>query len=93
MPAATLIPKTHAIVVIGTDFDRKIGSISSEVERNTATSVPAVIIPPAYRLAAAAEKPQREKRPAFLPCQNPLPRRSHFGRPGSVTSTCRSNFR
>ena len=51
--AARIFPITAG----ATDELIKIGIISSEVERNTAISVPAVITPPEYRLAAPAENP------------------------------------
>ena len=48
---------TREMFAGATDELMKIGIISSEVERNTAISVPAVITPPEYRLAAPAENP------------------------------------
>ncbi len=41
----------------GTCADSKMGSISSEVARNTDKSVPMVMVPAAYKLEAAPEKP------------------------------------
>ena len=43
------------------------GSISSEVERNTASSVPRDTTRPAYRLDAAAEKPHSGTTPSTAP--------------------------
>ena len=51
----------------GTLSDIKIGSISSDVERKTASSVPIEISPPEYRLAAAAENPHCGTTPTAAP--------------------------
>ena len=65
--AASIFP----IVPAPTDDERNIGSISSEVERKTAIRVPAVITPPEYRLAAAAENPHCGIRPMPAPAMCP----------------------
>ena len=54
-----------------TASDKKIGSISSEVDKNTATSVPIVMIPPEYRFEAATENPHCGKIPATPPAIGP----------------------
>ncbi|MBR6839760.1 MAG: hypothetical protein IKM82_04140, partial [Oscillospiraceae bacterium] len=51
--------------------ESRIGSISSEVERNTAISVPLVISPSVNRLAVAAENPHCGITPSALPMACP----------------------
>ena len=67
-----LAARMRPMVAGATDELTKIGIISSEVERNTANSVPAVITPPEYRLAAPAENPHcgRSPIPAPSTCPN-----------------------
>ena len=60
------MPKITPTVERGTCAESKIGSISSEVERNTARSVPIVMAPAAYRLEAAPEKPHWGIKPLSL---------------------------
>ena len=55
-----------------TASDKKMGSISSEVDKNTATSVPIVMIPPEYRFEAATENPHCGKIPATPPAIGPI---------------------
>ena len=59
------------VLYSGEVFDMKIGSISSEVDKNTAASVPAVIRPPAKRFAAAAENPHWGNTPIIPPNSGP----------------------
>ena len=59
------------IVRTGTASDINIGNISSDVDKNTATRAPAVIIPPEYRLDAAAEKPHCGTTPIKPPTRGP----------------------
>lgn len=64
------------IVEGATAAEIKIGSISSDVLRKTAIRVPAVITPPEYRLAAAADSPHCGIRPSPAPITWPnLPTR------------------
>ncbi len=55
------------MVSIGTFSERKIGSISSDVERYTENNVPIVMTLPAYRLDAAAENPHCGRIPRIPP--------------------------
>ena len=67
----SLIPRTFKMILPFTASDKKIGSISSEVDKNTATSVPIVMIPPEYRFEAATENPHCGKIPATPPAIGP----------------------
>ena len=67
------MPKITPTVERGTCAESKIGSISSEVERNTARSVPIVMAPAAYRLEAAPEKPHWGIKPRAAPRAGPAP--------------------
>ena len=51
--------------------EMKIGTISSDVERNTARRVPVLMTPPEYRLAAAAENPHCGMMPTAEPMTGP----------------------
>ena len=51
--------------------EMNIGSISSDVLRKTEMSVPAVMTPPEYRLAAPAEKPHCGTSPSPAPSRCP----------------------
>ena len=55
------------ISVAGKLSDIRIGSISSDVDRTIATSVPTVITLPVKRFAAAAEKPHCGIAPTSAP--------------------------
>ena len=55
----------------GTCREIMMGSISSEVERKTASNVPIVMIRPAYRLAATVEKPHWGTTPSRPPTRGP----------------------
>ena len=55
------------MVVIGTASDKKIGNISSEVERYTAINVPNVITLAAYKLVAETENPHCGNIPSIPP--------------------------
>ena len=52
-------------------FDSMIGSISSEVDMNTAMSTPAPITPPLYRLDAISENPHCGTIPSTPPINGP----------------------
>lgn len=71
MPMTTFAPMMDTMVLTGTASARKMGSISSEVERNTANSVPSVITRPAYSVAAAAENPHWGTTPRNAPTMGP----------------------
>ena len=82
MAASTIKPVTSAIsafeaksiamVCTGTCSASNSGSISSEVERNTATNVPKVTTRPAYSVAAIAEKPHCGTMPSSEPTTGPV---------------------
>ena len=72
MMPRTIFVTMIAIMVFGaTCSEMNIGSISSDVERNTAISVPTEITPPAKRLDAAAENPHWGSIPAAPPISGP----------------------
>ena len=71
IPAKNLYPRIFMISPGGTLRESRIGSISSEVERNTAISVPLVISPSVNRLAVAAENPHCGITPSALPMAGP----------------------
>ena len=71
MPTSTLAPNMDAMVGSGTASARKMGSISSEVDRNTANKVPKVITRPAYSVADTAEKPHWGTTPRKAPMNGP----------------------
>ena len=91
VPSSTFVKSTFAITATGTADERKIASISSEVDRKTASSVPTVMTPPAYRLDAAAEKPHCGRIPVNAPGSGPhLPERA--SRPADRSSVFRSRY-
>ena len=57
IPIPNFIASICKIVTIGAASEINTGNISSEVDKKIAISVPSVITFPAYKLAAAAEKP------------------------------------
>ena len=59
------------MVAAGTCSERRMGSISSEVDRYTAISVPTVMTRPAYRDEAPAEKPHWGNAPSRDPMTGP----------------------
>ena len=63
--------KSIAMVCTGTCSASNSGSISSEVERKTATSVPSVTTRPAYSVAAIAENPHCGTMPNNDPTTGP----------------------
>ena len=66
----------HRHSLHGTCSASNSGSISSEVERNTATNVPKVTTRPAYSVAAIAEKPHCGTMPSNEPTTGPRHRRA-----------------
>ena len=66
------IPSIFKIVPTATASDRNTGIISSEVDKKTASKVPMVTTFPAYKLAAAAEKPHCGKAPNNPPKMGPI---------------------
>ena len=66
-----LIPRTLKIISIGTASDKKIGNISSEVDKYTAIKVPSVITLAAYKLVAETENTHSGKTPKILPIKGP----------------------
>ena len=79
-PIKTLMPIILRIVLRSTCSPSIIGSISSLVERNTATTVPIVITRPAKRFAAMALNPHCGSAPRRPPISGPTfcPRLSSF---------------
>ena len=71
MPMTTFAPMMERMVLPGTASARKMGSISSEVDRNTAKSVPSVMTRPAHSVAATAEKPHWGTTPRKAPTMGP----------------------
>ena len=71
IPTTNLIASILKIKLAGAASEINIGSISSEVDKNTAINVPIVIILPAYKLAAAAEKPHCGNIPIIPPHKGP----------------------
>ena len=65
------MPRIFKITEISTELEIKIGSISSEVDKNIAIKVPNVITLPAYKLEAAAENPHCGNTPKMLPKKGP----------------------
>ncbi len=68
---AALMPKIIPMVPAGTCSATSMGSISSDVERNTATKVPSVTMRPAYSVDAIAEKPHCGTTPKMAPTAGP----------------------
>lgn len=75
-------------VASGTWDDSKIGSISSEVDRNTARSVPMVMVPAAYKLEAAPENPHWGTKPNAAPRAGPAPLDRWRQRPSRPPAWC-----
>ena len=71
MPIISFTPMIFRMVIGATCSARKMGSISSEVDRNTANSVPSVMTRPAHSVAAAAEKPHCGTMPTSAPTTGP----------------------
>ena len=71
MPIISFTPMIFRMVAGATCSARKMGSISSEVDRNTANSVPSVMTRPAHSVAAAAEKPHCGTMPTSAPTTGP----------------------
>ncbi len=71
MPMTILAPMILRMTSNGTCSARKMGSISSDVERNTANSVPSVMTRPAHSVAAAAENPHCGTAPTTAPTTGP----------------------
>ena len=70
-PIKILINNIFNITWIGAASEISIGSISSDVDKNIAISVPSVIILPAYKLEATAEKPHCGTTPKIPPHKGP----------------------
>ena len=70
-PMSSFAPSIFKMTMGSTCSAMKMGSISSEVERNTAISVPNVITRPAYSVAAAAENPHWGNTPSTAPIAGP----------------------
>ena len=71
MPMMIFAPMIVKMTSGGTCSAMKMGSISSDVERNTANSVPNVMTRPAHSVAAAAEKPHWGTTPTTAPMNGP----------------------
>ena len=68
---AAFTSRTNASEPASVRSARSIGSISSDVDRNTPTSVPSVITRPAYSVAAIAENPHCGTMPSSAPTTGP----------------------
>ena len=71
IPVAAFASKIRKISETGRPSEIMIGNISSDVDKNTAISVPGVNIPPANSPAAAAENPHCGMIPISPPSRGP----------------------
>ena len=71
IPTINFIPNIFNIIIGETASDINIGSISSDVDKYTAISVPNVITRPAYKFVADTEKPHCGNAPRTLPIIGP----------------------
>ena len=71
MPTTIFAPRILRMTSSGTCSAMKMGSISSDVDRNTANSVPSVMTRPAQSVAATAENPHCGTTPTTAPTMGP----------------------
>ena len=71
IPITAFMARIRPMVPRGAWLEMRMGSISSEVDKKTASSVPSVITLPEKKLAAAAEKPHWGISPSTPPRRGP----------------------